>query len=63
MKLPVKLAILVAIVAFGPIGFSLAQTPKSKSTAQVRAGGATSSGFNARRSSAWLGGALLQREP
>jgi invasion protein IalB len=36
VKLPVKFAILVAIVAFGPIGFSLAQqTPKSKSTAQV----------------------------
>jgi invasion protein IalB len=36
VKSPVKFAILVAIVAFGPIGFSLAQqTPKSKSTAQV----------------------------
>jgi invasion protein IalB len=35
VKLPVKLAILVAIVAFGSTGFSLAQTPKSKNTAQV----------------------------
>jgi invasion protein IalB len=36
VKIPVKFAILVAIVAFGPIGFSLAQqAPKSKSTAQV----------------------------
>jgi invasion protein IalB len=35
VKLPIKLAILVAIAAFGPIGFSLAQTPRSKSTAQA----------------------------
>jgi invasion protein IalB len=35
VKLPTKLAILVAVAAFGPTGFSLAQTPKSKSTAQV----------------------------
>jgi invasion protein IalB len=35
VKLSVKFAILVAIVAFGPIGFSLAQTTRSKSTAQV----------------------------
>jgi invasion protein IalB len=35
VKLRIKLAILIAIVAFGPIGFSLAQTAKSKSTAQV----------------------------
>jgi invasion protein IalB len=35
VKISVKFAILIAIVAFGPIGFSLAQTPKSKATAQV----------------------------
>ena len=35
MKSSVKLAILVAVLAFGPIGSGLAQTPKSKGTAQV----------------------------
>ena len=35
MKLPIKLAMLVAVLAFGPIKSSLAQTPKSKGTAQV----------------------------
>jgi invasion protein IalB len=35
VKSSVKLAILVAVLAFGPIGSGLAQTPKSKGTAQV----------------------------
>lgn len=35
MKFPIKLAMLVAVLAFGPIESSLAQTPKSKGTAQV----------------------------
>jgi invasion protein IalB len=38
VKITVKLAILAAIVCFGPIGFSLAQqAPKSKGQAQVTA--------------------------
>lgn len=35
MKFPIKLAMLVAVLAFGPIESSLAQTPKSKGTTQV----------------------------
>jgi invasion protein IalB len=35
VRLPAKLATLATIVVFGSIGFCLAQTPKSKSTAQV----------------------------
>ena len=35
MKIVSKFAILVAFLAFGPIGISFAQAPKSKSTAQA----------------------------
>jgi invasion protein IalB len=35
VKISFKFAILVALLAFGPIGVGFAQTPKSKSTAQV----------------------------
>ena len=35
MKILSKFAILVALLAFGPIGVSFAQAPKSKSTAQA----------------------------
>ncbi len=35
MKILSKFAILVAVLAFGPVGVSFAQAPKSKSTAQA----------------------------
>jgi invasion protein IalB len=35
VKILSKFAILVAVLAFGPIGVSFAQAPKSKSTAQI----------------------------
>jgi invasion protein IalB len=35
VKISFKFAILVALLAFGPIGVGFAQTPKSKSTAQA----------------------------
>ena len=35
MKILLKFAIVVALLAFGPIGVSFAQAPKSKSTAQA----------------------------
>jgi invasion protein IalB len=38
VKISFKFAILVALLAFGPIGVGFAQTPKSKSTAQAAPG-------------------------